>query len=206
MSSLYQENNIVTDPLKIVIADDEQDVLKHFRESLESLGHEVVAAVANGTDLVERAHSLHPDLIITDIKMPDMDGIEAADRISLEAPPIPVILVSAYHDSQLIERALSDHVLAYLVKPVTQADFKPAIALAMRRFREFQTLRKEADDLRQALEDRKLVERAKAFLIKHAGLNEADAFRRIQKLSRDKNRRMADVARDILLAEEAFGT
>jgi len=195
----------MTDPLRIIVADDEPDVLEHFQKSLEALGHQVVAAVETGTELVEQAQALHPDLIVTDIKMPGMDGIAAADLIGREVPPIPVILVSAYHDRELVERALSDHVLAYLVKPVRQADFEPAVALVMRRFAEFQELKKQADDLQQALKDRKLVERAKAFLIKQRDLSEEDAFMRIQKLSRDKNRRMADIAGDILIAEEAFG-
>ena len=119
-----------------------------------------------------------PDLVITDIKMPDMDGIDAATQIYRERP-IPVILVSAYHDPEFIRRAEADHILAYLVKPIKQADLEPAIALAMRRFEQFQALRKEAADLRQALEDRKVIERAKGILMKKAGLDEHDAFRRL---------------------------
>jgi response regulator NasT len=135
--------------------------------------------------------------------MPDMDGIDASTAICRDAP-VPVILVSGYHEPELIERALADHVLAYLIKPIKQADLETAIALAMRRFREFQALHQQADDLRQALEDRKLIERAKGVLMKRAGLEEADAFRRLQKLSSDKNQKMVQIARTIITADEAM--
>ena len=113
--------------------------------------------------------------------------------------------MSAYHDPELIRRAEADHVLAYLVKPIKQADLEPAIAIAMRRFEQFQALRKEAADLRQALEDRKMIEKAKGILMKKAGLDEADAFRRLQKLASDKNQKLVEIARMILTAEEAYG-
>src|SRR5207244_3691974 len=117
---------------------------------------------------------LRPDLVITDIKMPDMDGIDAASRIYRDAP-VPVILVSAHHDAEFIRRAEAEHILAYLVKPIKQADLEPAIAIAMRRFEQFQALRREASDLKQALEDRKVIERAKGVLTKKANLGESDA-------------------------------
>jgi response regulator NasT len=104
----------------------------------------------DGQDLVEKCHTTRPDLVITDIKMPDMDGIQASNEICAEAP-VPVILVSAYHDPELIDRALANHVLAYLVKPIKQADLETAIAIAMRRFKEFQALHQQASDLNQAL-------------------------------------------------------
>lgn len=195
----------MTESLRIIVADDEPDVLQHFRECLEDLGHTVVATVSTGVALVEQTLALRPDLIVTDVKMPGMDGIDAAVQISQDSLPIPVILVSAYYDEELIERATSDHVLAYLVKPVRRADFAPAIALTMQRFREFRLLQLQASDLRQTIEDRKLVERAKGVLMKQRGFSEEDAFHRIQKLSRDNNRRMAEIAGDILLAMEAMG-
>ena len=189
--------------LRIAIADDEADMRDYFRSILPHLGHKVVAAATNGRELVEQCRALHPDLVITDIKMPDMDGIEAAVQIYREAP-VPVILVSAYHDPALIARAEADHILGYLVKPIKQPDLEPVIALAMRRFEQFQALRQEASDLRQALEDRKIIERAKGILMKKARLDEQDAFRRLQKLASDKNLKLVEVARMIVTADEAF--
>src|SRR5262249_51848673 len=146
----------------------------------------------------------HPDLVITDIKMPDMDGIDAASRIYRDGP-VPIILVSAYHDSEFIRRAEADHVLAYLVKPIKQADLEPAIAIALRRFEQFQALRKESADLKQALEDRKLIERAKGLMMKKAGLGEQEAFTKLQRLASNKNKKLVEIAQMIVTAEEAYG-
>jgi response regulator NasT len=191
-------------PLRIAVADDEEDMRDYFETILPVLGHEVVAAASSGRALVESCRALKPDLVITDIKMPDMDGIDAAAQIYRDGP-VPVILVSAYHDPEFIRRAEADHVLAYLVKPIKQADLEPAIALAVRRFEQFQALRAEAAGLKQALEDRKVIERAKGVLMRKANLGEADAFRRLQKLASDKNRKLVEIAQMILTAEEAFG-
>ena len=188
--------------LRVAVADDEPDMREYFQKSLSRLGHKVVAVIHNGRELVEQCRALHPDLVITDIKMPDMDGIEAAIQIYRERP-VPVILVSAYHDATLIERAEADHILGYLVKPIKQADLEPAINLAVRRFEQFQELRKEADDLRQALEDRKVIERAKGIIMRRGRLDEQDAFRRLQKLASEKSRKLVEVAQMILIAEEA---
>ncbi len=190
--------------LRIAVADDESDMQEYYRTILPILGHVVVAVAETGRELVQKCRDQRPDLVITDIKMPDMDGIEAAARIYRDGP-VPVILVSAYHDAEFIRRAEADHILAYLVKPIKQADLEPAIALAVRRFEQFQDLRKEATDLKQALEDRKTIEKAKGVLMKKAGLDEANAFRRLQKLASDRNKKLVDVAQMILMAEEAFG-
>ena len=189
--------------LRIVIADDEPDMREYFCKMLPRLGHEVVAAAANGRELVEHCRAQRPDLAITDIKMPDMDGIDAATEI-YKSMALPVILVFAYHDAGLIARAEADHIMGYLVKPIKQADLEPVIALAMRRFQQFQELRKEAADLRQALEDRKIIERAKGIVMKKVQLDEHDAFRRLQKLASDKNLRLVEIARMVLTADEAF--
>jgi response regulator NasT len=190
--------------LRIAVADDEPDMQEYFRTILPGLGHTVVSVAGNGRALVEACRNLKPDLVITDIKMPDMDGIEASVQIYRDGP-IPVILVSAYHDAEFIRRAEADHILAYLVKPIKQSDLEPAIALAVRRFEQFQALRKEAANLKQALEDRKAIEKAKGLLMKKAGLDEADAFRRLQKLASDRNKKLVEIAQMILTAEEAFG-
>jgi response regulator NasT len=189
--------------LRIAIADDEPDMRDYFQDVLLRLGHNVVAVARNGVELVELCRKTVPDLVITDIKMPELDGIDAACQI-YQNRPVPVILVSAYHDPTLIERAETDHVMGYLVKPIKQADLGPTIAIAMRRFEQFQALRQEAIDLRQALADRKTIERAKGILMKKTGLDEADAFRRLQKLASEKNRKLVEIASMILTAEEAF--
>jgi response regulator NasT len=193
----------MTHALRIVVADDEADMRDYFRKILPHLGHRLVAVAENGRELVQLCLEQRPDLAITDIKMPDMDGIDAAVEI-YRTLPIPVILVSAYHDPELIARAEADHIMGYLVKPIKQSDLEPAIALAMRRFEQFQALRKEAADLRQALEDRKIIERAKGILMKKAHLEEHNAFRRLQRLASDKNLKLVDLARMIVTADEAF--
>jgi response regulator NasT len=189
--------------LRIAIADDEPDMRDYFQKSLLRLGHKVVAVAENGRQLVEQCRAMRPDLVITDIKMPDMDGIDAAVQIYKDRP-VPVILVSAYHDAALLERAEADHILGYLVKPITQANLEPAIGLSMRRFAQFEALRREAADLRQALEDRKVIEKAKGVLMKKVGLEEQDAFRRLQKLASEKSRKLVEIANMILVAEEAM--
>jgi AmiR/NasT family two-component response regulator len=192
----------MTSSLRVVVADDEPDMRDYFQRALPRLGHAVVGVAQDGRELVEQCRAAQPDLVITDIKMPDMDGIDAAVRIYQERP-VPVILVSAYHDATLVARAEADHILGYLVKPIKQADLGPVIALAMRRFEQFQALRQEAADLRQALEDRKTIERAKGVLMKRAGLDEQEAFRRLQKTASEKSRKLVEIAQMILLAEEA---
>jgi two-component system, response regulator PdtaR len=190
-------------PLRIAVADDEPDMRDYFRKVLSHLGHEVVAVAENGAELVKLCSESQPDLIITDIAMPEMDGLEALREISRETPT-PAILVSAHHDGEHIARASKEQVLAYLVKPIKKDDLAPAIALAMQRYREFQALHQQAADLRQALEDRKLIERAKGILMTRAGLDEPSAFRRLQKLSSDRNQKMVELARTIVDAEEVL--
>lgn len=190
-------------PLRIAVADDEAEMREWFEEMLTELGHEVVAVAENGQQLLDACFEQSPNLVITDIKMPEMDGLEVSDALRSQKPT-PIIIVSAFHDQELIERALQDHVLAYLVKPIKQADLATAIRLVVRRFKEFQALEQQAQNLRQALEDRKLVERAKGILMKRADISEEDAFRRLQTLSREKNQKMVEIAQMIVTAEEAM--
>jgi response regulator NasT len=193
----------MTQTLRISVADDEQDMRDFFERMLPLLGHQVVSIAETGSELVEHCRTLKPELIITDIKMPDMDGIAAANVIGQECPT-PVILVSAYHDAESIERAVADHVLGYLVKPIGKADLQPAISVAMRRFAELQALRKESTDLRQALADRKIIEQAKGILMKVTGADEKDAFRRLQDLAAERNQKLIDAAQNIVAMEKAF--
>jgi two-component system, response regulator PdtaR len=189
--------------LHIAVADDEPDMRDYFQQILPRLGHTVVAAAKNGRELVELCRTRNPDLVITDIKMPDMDGIDAAIQIYQERPT-PVILVSAFNDPALIERAEMDHIMGYLVKPIKQADLAPTIAISVRRFEQFMTLRQESADLRQALADRKVIEKAKGVLMKKGKLDESDAFRRLQKLASEKNQKLVEIASMIVTAEETF--
>jgi response regulator NasT len=161
----------------------------------------VVAVAQTGRELVEQCRAVHPELVITDVNMPELDGIVAATEIYREQP-LPIILVSAYHDARLIRRAEADHIMAYLIKPIKQADLEPAIAIAMRRFEEIQSLRQDAADLRQALEDRKIIEKAKGIFMKKTGLDEQEAFRRLQKLASENNRKLIEVAQTILIAAQ----
>ncbi|HEY2148149.1 MAG TPA: response regulator [Pirellulales bacterium] len=193
----------MTQGLRILVADDEADMRDYFNQVLPEMGHQVVGTATNGRQLVDKCRELHPDLVVTDIKMPDLDGIDAAGEIYNDRP-VPVILVSAYHEPELFERAEQDHILAYLVKPIKRGDLEPAIAIATQRFAQFKALRIEANSLRQALEDRKIIERAKGILMLRANLSEPDAFRRLQKLARDQNRKLVDIATMIVTAEKAL--
>lgn len=189
--------------LRIVVADDEADMRDFFHKVLSHLGHEVVGIAEDGLALVRHCREQRPDLVITDIIMPEMNGLEALREVGRDQA-IPSILVSAHQDDEFIKQAAKERVLAYLVKPIKKDDLAPAIALVMQRYREFEALQRQADDLRQALADRKLVEQAKGILMQRAGLSEPDAFRRLQTLSNNRNKKMVDVARTIVDAEEAF--
>lgn len=189
--------------LRIAVAEDEPVMQKYLEETLSLRGYHVVVVAGTGADLIAKCKTLRPELVITDIRLPDMDGLSAASVIYANEP-VPIIVVSAFHDTVLLEKAERNHVLAYLVKPIKEADLEPAIAIAMSRFQEFQSMRQEADDLRHALEDRKIIERAKGLLMKRANLDEPEAFRRLQKLARDKNLKLVQIAQTIITAEEAF--
>lgn len=169
---------------------------------LSNLGYLVVGEVGDGRSAVNLARELRPDLIIMDIKMPDMDGIEAA-KILTEEKVAPVLLLTAYSQRELVERAKEAGVVGYLVKPFRESDLSPAIEVALSRFIEFRAMEREVGDLQQALETRKLVDRAKGILMDTQKLTEAEAFRKIQKMSMNTRKPMKDVAEAIILAHEA---
>jgi response regulator NasT len=191
------------EPLRIAVADDEPDMLLFFRELLPHLGHQVVAEASTGQELVERCRGVRPDLIITDIRMPDLDGLQAAAKVN-GAGRVPVILVTAHHDAEVLARAAEDYIMAYLTKPVKPLDLEAAIQMALARFGHFQMLSKEAADLRQALEDRKVIERAKGVVVKRVGVDEEEAFRRLRKLACDGNCKLVEAAQTVVSAEEVF--
>ena len=187
---------------RVLVVDDEAGIRKVLERILRGAGYQVECA-GDAFQALDALDLRPPDAMILDIKMPGMDGLDAVRELT-RTVDLPFILVSAYHDAELIERAGASHVMAYLVKPIAQADLETAIAVAWRRFEEFRALRSEAADLRQALEDRKTIERAKGILMKRARLDEAAAFERLRKLARNKSRKMVDVARMIVLAEKAI--
>jgi response regulator NasT len=186
---------------RVIIADDEALIRMDLREMLTNLGYLVVGEVADGRSAVNQSRELRPDVVVMDIKMPDMDGIEAAKTLT-EERIAPTVLLSAYSQRELVERARDAGVVAYLVKPYREEELAPAIEVALARFREFQSVQKQVDDLQTALETRKLVDRAKGILMDKQGLSEAEAFRKIQKMSMDNRKPMKDVAEAIILAHQ----
>jgi AmiR/NasT family two-component response regulator len=190
------------DRTRVIIADDESLIRMDLREMLLNLGYLVVGEVGDGRSAVNLARELKPDVVIMDIKMPDMDGIEAA-KILTEEHVAPVILLTAYSQKDLVERAKEAGVVGYMVKPFRESDLVPAIEVALARFKEFEALHKEVNDLQVALETRKLVDRAKGILMDSQGLSEAEAFRKIQKMSMNTRKPMKEVAEAIILAHQA---
>mgnify|MGYP001076048484 FL=1 len=190
------------DRIRVIIADDESLIRMDLREMLLNLDYLVVGEVGDGRSAVNLARELKPDVVIMDIKMPDMDGIDAA-KILTEERISPVILLTAYSQKDLVERAKEAGVVGYMVKPFREDDLVPAIEVALARFKEFEALHKEVDDLQLALETRKLVDRAKGILMDSQGLSEAEAFRKIQKMSMNTRKPMKEVAEAIILAHQA---
>lgn len=189
---------------RVIIAEDESIVRMDLREMLANLGYLIVGEVGDGRSAVNLARELRPDIVIMDIKMPDLDGIEAAKTLT-EERIAPVLLLTAYSQQDLVERAKEAGVVGYIVKPFRESDLAPAIEVALARFKEFQALEREVEDLKEALETRKLVDRAKGLLMDTQGLSEAEAFRRIQKMSMDTRRPMKEIAEAIILAHQVRG-
>jgi two-component system, response regulator PdtaR len=189
---------------RVIIADDESVIRADLREMLTNLGYLVIGEVGDGQSAVNLARELKPDVVIMDIKMPDLDGIEAA-RILTQEKIAPVLLLTAYSQRDLVDRAKEAGVVGYLVKPFREQEIVPAIDIAFARFQEFRELEKEVGSLRETLETRKLVDRAKGILMDQQGLSEAEAFRKIQKMSMNTRKPMKEIAEAIILAQEAKG-
>ncbi len=187
---------------RVIIADDESVIRADLREMLTSLGYLVVGEVGDGESAVNLARELKPDVIIMDIKMPNMDGIEAA-KILTQEKIAPVLLLTAYSQRDLVDRAKEAGVVGYLVKPFREQEIAPAIDIALARFQEFRELEKEVGDLKETLETRKVVDRAKGILMDQQGLTEAESFRKIQKMSMNTRKPMKEIAEAIILAHEA---
>lgn len=187
--------------LRLVIADDESLIRMNLKETLIGLGYLVVGEAGDGVSVVNLARELRPDLVIMDIKMPKLDGIAAA-KVLTEDKIAPVLLLTAYSDRELVERAREAGVVNYIVKPFRDAELLPAIEIAIARYGEFQEMDRKIGDLQEVLETRKLVERAKGVLMDTQGLKEQEAFRKIQQLSMNTRKSMREIAQAILLTAQ----
>jgi len=185
-----------TTPRRVVVAEDESLIRMDIVETLRDKGFDVVGEAGDGNKAVELAFALKPDLMVMDIKMPDLDGLSAAEKIA--ELKIPVVLLTAFSQQELVTRAAEVGAMAFLVKPFSPQDLLPAIEIALSRHAQLVALESEIQDLSERLETRKLVERAKAVLSEKMKLTEPEAFRWIQKASMDRRLSMADVSRTVL--------
>jgi AmiR/NasT family two-component response regulator len=183
--------------MRILIAEDETIIRLDLRKLLEEAGHEVCAEARDGAEAVELAERHDPELAILDVKMPRLDGIEAARRI-LDERPIPIVMLTAYGQEELVARAVEAGVFGYLVKPFRETDLLPAIATARARHEELTALREEADSLADALTARKAIERAKGILMEKEGLSEQEAFKRLRRASQLSGKPLKVVAEALI--------
>jgi len=187
--------------MRILIAEDETIIRLDLRDLLERSGHVIVAEARDGEEAVALAREHEPELAIMDVKMPHLDGIEAARRI-LEERPIPIVMLTAYGQEELVARAVEAGVFGYLVKPFREQDLLPAIRTARARHEELSALREQADSLAEALASRKSIERAKGLLMEREGLTEQEAFARLRKASQVSGRPMKVVAEAVVATFE----
>ena len=179
--------------LRVVVAEDEALIRLDLVEMLNETGYEVIGQAGDGLKAIELTESLNPDLVIMDIKMPKLDGISAAEKIA-SYRLCPVVILTAFSQKDLVEKARDAGAMAYLTKPFSIDELMPAIELAVSRFQEIKQLDSEIKDLQEQLKARKAIDQAKALLIKHLKLSEPDAFKWMQKTAMDKRRSMLDVA------------
>jgi two-component system, response regulator PdtaR len=191
-------------PTRIIIAEDDSVIRMDLKEELQRQGYLVVGDAGDGQSAVNLTRELRPDLVVMDIRMPEMDGISAAEVLTHEKLA-PVVLLTAFSDQELIDRARNAGVVHYVTKPWRASDLKPAIEIALSRFQEFRVMETKVRDLEDLLATRKVVEKAKGVLMEKHSLSEQEAFRRIQKASMNNRKSMKEVAEAILLAEELEG-
>ena len=199
MSSKTIKKAAMPEAGRVLIADDNAISRNALAAQLETLGFNVVAAAATGEEAVALYDEFKPDLVILDVKMPKMDGIEAA-KIITNRIPIPIILLTGYSSGPLVDRAIESGVFAYIMKPITKKDLLPAIRLAFARFNEFKALKTEVLGLKEAIETRKFIERAKGILMKRLGIPEDDAFKLLQSQSQKENKKLKDIAETVITA------
>lgn len=188
-------------PTRVIIAEDEAIPRMGLREMLEDQGYQVVGEAADGRQAVDLARELRPHLVIMDIMMPELDGI-GASAVLAEERIAPVLLVTAFQNPDLVLRAKDAGVFGYITKPFTEIQLVPQIEMTLARFAEFEALAKELGDSREAMEARKVIERAKGVLMRSQGITESDAYRRIQRLSMNKREPMRVIAEAILLQDD----
>jgi AmiR/NasT family two-component response regulator len=193
---------VSSEPTRVLIAEDEALIRLDLKEMLEEEGYVVVAEVGDGQAAVDQAQQLRPDLVILDVQMPVLDGIAAAEQIAA-ARIAPVIVLTAFSQRELVERARDAGAMAYLVKPFSKNDLVPAIEVAVGRFQEMHALDAEVTDLKERLEARKVVEQAKGRLMAERGISEAEAFRWIQRTAMKERTSMKALAQAILATEAA---
>jgi two-component system, response regulator PdtaR len=193
---------VSSEPIRVIIAEDEALIRLDLKEMLEEEGYSVVAEVGDGQQAVDRAKELSPDLVILDIQMPVLDGLSAAEQIA-SARIAPVIVLTAFSQRELVERARDAGAMAYLVKPFSKNDLVPAIEVARGRFAEMSALDGEVRTLEERLETRKVIEQAKGRLMTQQGITEAEAFRWIQRTAMNQRTSMKALAETILASDEA---
>ncbi|MFQ5328513.1 MAG: ANTAR domain-containing response regulator [Thermodesulfobacteriota bacterium] len=199
MAKKHSTNGKGVTGFKALIAEDNPTSRRCLKNQLESLGHTVIGVAKTGPEVVEMAAKLKPAFVVMDVAMPGMDGIAAAKQIT-ENAPIPIIIVSGHSSEELTAGAIEAGVFAYLVKPITKKELMPAIKLAFARYGEFRKLKNDMEGLSEALETRKLVERAKGILMKRCTVSEEEAFKLLQSYSQKENKKLKDIAEMIISA------
>jgi response regulator NasT len=184
--------------MRVLVAEDDPLIALGLAERLRSLGHEPIGPAGDGAQAIALAQAERPDLYLFDIEMPHVDGLQAAGQLADAGLRRPVVVITGIDDPNLIERSIASGVSAYLTKPIDTRELQAALELAAARHAEFEALEVEVERAHQALEDRKLVERAKGLLMSALDLSEQDAFRRLQRTARERNLRLADVAARIV--------
>lgn len=186
---------------KVLIIDDHLPSRTFLARALHEEGCEVIGEAADARSAVHLVSTLSPDVILIAVGLPDMDGVSAARKI-MEAKPLPIVLLTSHSEKDTVERAKTAGIMAYLVKPLRKEELLPNVELAISRFAELASLRKDNENLKKTLESRKVIERAKGLLMKNQGLSEPDAFSLMQKKSMTSHRPMVEIAQAIILAEE----